>query len=293
MVKNLLILLGLIGFFTLPEVWAGTDTLFIIVNKKNDIKEISEQDLKRIFIKKRKIWAEGSQNEKIIDVVYQPYTRAITEQFSEKVVNLSLANLKKYWIEERYKGGELHPEVLHNTQGVISYIAKNTNAIGYIVSVKDLPDMENVRVIAEVKIQPDVAEKKCRAVLFALQYLDNFKKDLNFHVVGDDDIADSLPSIKDEQFKQFKIKNVTSHEINKLTDKPDVIFIGKNANIPLIIEYAKKNKVLLVTDSTKIFNLGVNLSVEEKDGKISFKWAEKNGFIWNKGMSEAEGKFNE
>lgn len=293
MYKNLIIFFGLIWIFSLLQAWAGTDKLLIIVNKENDIKEISEQDLKRIFIKKRKIWSEGSQKEKVIDVVYQPYNRPITEQFSEKVVNLSLAGLKKYWIEERYKGGELHPAVSHNTQGVISYIAKNANAIGYIVSVKDLPDMEKVRVIAEIKIQSDVAEKKCRAVLFALQYLDDFKKEFNFHVVGDDDIADSLHSIKEEKFKDFKIKNVTSHEINKLTIKPDVIFIGKNANIPLIIEYAKKNKVLLVTDSAKIFNLGANLSVEEREDKISFKWSEQNGFIWGKGILKLEEKFNE
>jgi len=262
---------------------AKTGTISVIVNKDNDVGKLSKIDIKRIFLKKRKAWPKGKLEGSIINVVSQPYSREITGFFSNTVLEMSLNDQKKYWTEQRYKGGELHPEIRHNTQDVIEFIEENKSSVGYVITSENLLKNSNVKVIAEFKVTSSQNEAQVKLIIEALKFIPGLKREISVLVIGDDAISDTFLCFLGEKQNEITIAKVSSPTTLPKV-KPDLLFIGKNSNISSLLHFAAKNNVATVTNSYKIFQHGTNLVVWERDKRISISHKDMNGVKWLKGI---------
>ena len=264
-----------------------TGKIAVIVNKNNTIDSLSQSDIKRIFLKKRKVWHKGNISGSIITVVNQPYTRYITGQFTEKVLEMNINSVKKYWTDQRYKGGELHPEVKHNTQSVINFVEKNKQAVAYTVFAENMLKKAGVKVVATFDIVPPENAKIARAMLESLKFIPGFKKKIKIHVIGDDDISDSFQNYLGEKVNDFEIVSVKSNG-HLGEEKPDILFIGRNSNISSTIRYAAEQKILTMTNSSKIFQQGVNLAITLQNNSLKVEHSNRNDISWDSQIDTLE-----
>lgn len=102
----------------------------IIVNQQNPTTNISKKDLSNIFKQKQKTWANGG----IVEVVNLPKDNPLMEKFAESVLNMSSADLEKYYLKNALSGKGQPPRTAQSTSDVKSIVGANKNAIGLIDS---------------------------------------------------------------------------------------------------------------------------------------------------------------
>ena len=99
----------------------------VIVNPSNG-DALDQNAISRIFLKKAKAFPSGAQA--------VPLTLAegitATDEFNEKVLNKSSAQLTAFWSKLVFTGKGQPPKALASDAEVISAVASDPNAIGYI-----------------------------------------------------------------------------------------------------------------------------------------------------------------
>ena len=113
--------------------------VYVIVNDSNT-SNISENDIRRIFLGKIKTFPDGKSATPIT-----PADNAdISNEFSEKVLNKTSSQLKSYWSKLIFTGKGTPPAVLSSEQEIIESVAAHADQIGY-VSTKP----SGVKIVAE------------------------------------------------------------------------------------------------------------------------------------------------
>lgn len=129
--KNRTLLAMIAGIlFQLVISSAASAELAVIVNKQNPAADISKKSLSNIFKQKQKTWEHGG----IIDVVNLPKDNPVMEKFSESVLEMSSADLEKYYLKNALSGKGQPPKTAQSPGEVKSIVGGNKNAIGLIDS---------------------------------------------------------------------------------------------------------------------------------------------------------------
>ena len=124
--KNLLISALIILFAGATELSA--QSYKVIVNEANATESISKKELSNIFLKKKSKWDDGLSITPV-DLHSRSATRAA---FSLEVHEQSLGSIRSYWQQAAFSGAGTAPLERQNDADVISFVASNPGAIGYI-----------------------------------------------------------------------------------------------------------------------------------------------------------------
>ncbi len=119
----------------------GTRPIAVVVHPDSSVKELSQADLRNIFLGQKKQWSSG---EPIVPLYLVP-TSEVSAAFSQKALGKSLEDLEKYWIDERIRGGAKKPRTVPTSATARKLVGSLPNAIAYV----PLADVDGtVRVLA-------------------------------------------------------------------------------------------------------------------------------------------------
>jgi ABC-type phosphate transport system substrate-binding protein len=135
----LLEVLFLLGFSSISY----GEELVVIVNKSNRIASISMEDVKKIFLGKKKRFDSG---EKIKATDYKK-GKSVRMLFYKKVTNKAVKDIDSYWYRQVFTGKGIPPKAFSSASDVIEYVSGNDNAIGYIKASELSPRIKKVLAI--------------------------------------------------------------------------------------------------------------------------------------------------
>ncbi|BFT29168.1 hypothetical protein D210916BOD24_03440 [Alteromonas sp. D210916BOD_24] len=99
----------------------------VIVHPSNG-DSLDKDSISRLFLNKAKAFPNGSQAEPVALAEGQP----ATDEFNGKVLNKTAAQLTAFWSKLVFTGKGQPPKALGSDAEVISAVASNPNAIGFV-----------------------------------------------------------------------------------------------------------------------------------------------------------------
>lgn len=128
-------------FFSL--FWIFTLTLFgdeylLVVNKNTPIESLNTLQVKSIFLKKQTMLNELL----LVPINLSPFDE-VRLSFETKVLEMSHAKLKSYWVQQHYQG-QRPPINLGSFESVLAFVKKIDGAIGYIPATLFDPSFKQV-----------------------------------------------------------------------------------------------------------------------------------------------------
>lgn len=110
------------------ELRAETRRLAVVTNTSNTHDSLTRSELGRMFMRTRTEWARG---ERCIPID-QSGTSEIRAQFYRIVLDKSVNEMKRYWMQQTMTGDAKPPVSLENSQTVKKYVNKIEGSIAYI-----------------------------------------------------------------------------------------------------------------------------------------------------------------
>lgn len=107
---------------------AETRRLAVVANISNTHDSLTRSELGRMFLRSRTEWARG---ERCIPID-QAGSSEIRAQFYRQVLDKSVYEMKRYWMQETMTGNAKPPVSLDSSQTVKKYINKIEGGIAYI-----------------------------------------------------------------------------------------------------------------------------------------------------------------
>ena len=99
----------------------------VIVGKRSFVTAVSIDDLRELYLRRRRVWANG---ERAIPINL-PADQPLRDRFSRIVLGRATRDLAPYW-NARYFEGITPPTVLPSAAAVRVYVAAEPSAIGYV-----------------------------------------------------------------------------------------------------------------------------------------------------------------
>lgn len=142
----LLLVCGLTG------VWAEEEKparrIAIITHRDNAIGELSKSEIVRMFLKRKTVWENGKR----CFPIDQSGDSAIRRIFTELVMDRTVDEMKRYWMQEMMTGNARPPISLRNSVTAKKYVAKLKGSISYVYEdeVDESVKVIRVRDVAEL-----------------------------------------------------------------------------------------------------------------------------------------------
>jgi ABC-type phosphate transport system substrate-binding protein len=112
----------------------------VVVNASNEVSEMSPDLVARVFLRKTRAWHGGRPAAPVDLSLASPLRLA----FSRKLLSLSAADVRDYWMKQTLSGGDTAPPVRASERDVLDFIKGEPGGIGYVSAGSVLP--------AEVKV---------------------------------------------------------------------------------------------------------------------------------------------
>ena len=88
-----------------PAIASEGENYIVVVHASNDISEISQDLLSRIFLRRVRTWRGGRATAPVDQSLATPLRVA----FSRKVLGLSINDVRDYWMKQTLSGGDVAP----------------------------------------------------------------------------------------------------------------------------------------------------------------------------------------
>lgn len=131
-----LLRVGLGILLAMPCLNAGAD-IAVIINPQNKLAELSNQDLKKIFLGRMLLFPNSSREIHPVDL---PVENPVFQHFYRQVVELEGVDLKRYRAYYLFSGRGRLPAVADSPMAVIETVRQDEGAIGYIDERDVTPD---------------------------------------------------------------------------------------------------------------------------------------------------------
>lgn len=116
--------------FVLPLPAAAESPYEVVVNSANPTASISSERLAGVFLKDVPNWADGQP----AVPVDQSAVATAREAFSQDVFGQSSIVIQSYWTHEMRAGRKSPPPVMKSDQEVLTFVAENPGAVGYVAA---------------------------------------------------------------------------------------------------------------------------------------------------------------
>jgi hypothetical protein len=143
--SRLLVALAIV--VTTANASAGNDTLIdlaVVVNPVVPVSRLSAAELESIFNSSRTSWPDGSS---VGAFSYAPED-ARRRTFDRVVLQMSLEEVGRYWLDQRVRGGPRPPRQVPDPALAVRLVAKLPGSIAYVPENLVNP---NVKVVARIK----------------------------------------------------------------------------------------------------------------------------------------------
>jgi len=140
----------------------GTEPLVIVVNRSNPVDNLSQTDLRKIFLGNRSHWADGRRITLVMRDPGEPERKTLLHD----VCGMSEEQLKNHFLHGLYTGEILvSPKTLSTPAGVRKFIFNVPGAIGYL----RISDLDNsVKAVRVDELSPDDRSYKLRVSTLAV-----------------------------------------------------------------------------------------------------------------------------
>jgi ABC-type phosphate transport system substrate-binding protein len=125
-------MLSVMALLPVPLNAESPDDLVVFVNKKSRVRDLSVEELKQIFLKKKTRWPGGDK----INCINSPEGSAEREAFRKRVLGMSKTEEITYWQNQKIRMQLSPPIEVSNTAKAVFRL---NGAIGYAFR-KDLPE---------------------------------------------------------------------------------------------------------------------------------------------------------
>jgi ABC-type phosphate transport system substrate-binding protein len=138
----LLILNMALSLLSAPQVQAD---LLVIVHKSNPLVSLSENEVRKIFLGRMRLFPRTSKEILSVD---QEASMASQRFFYKTLMNMDTAQLSSYRASYLFSGKGRIPETVDSDLNMLRVISENPAAIGYV----DQLTVEESALLAEVKV---------------------------------------------------------------------------------------------------------------------------------------------
>jgi ABC-type phosphate transport system substrate-binding protein len=128
--------LSLVLFASPRSARAQADTGYVVVvNAANDVTEMSQDLVARMFLRKVRRWRSGQTT----SPVDQSLASSVRVRFSKTVLGMSVGEIRDYWMNQTLSGAEPPPSVRSSDREVLEAVKSEPGAIGYVSAEVRLP----------------------------------------------------------------------------------------------------------------------------------------------------------
>ena len=131
-VRRLLVLLA-VAIATRVE--AQSSNYVVVVHESNPMASISRDELSKVFLKKITVW----RTRQPVLAVDQAEKSSVRAQFTRSVHRREISSVQSYWQQQIFAGRSVPPQVRNSDAEVLSFVAGNPNAVGYVSAAATLP----------------------------------------------------------------------------------------------------------------------------------------------------------
>lgn len=117
------------------RVEAQSNNFVVVVHESNPVTSVRGDELSKMFLKKITVW----RTKQPVVVVEQSETTKIRQQFCRDVHHRDLQSVQGYWQTQIFSGRAVPPQQRASDTEVISFVAGNPNAVGYVSASAQLP----------------------------------------------------------------------------------------------------------------------------------------------------------
>jgi ABC-type phosphate transport system substrate-binding protein len=107
---------------------AQANSFRIVVNAANPVSSLTRTEASRLFLKKVTSWRDG----KPVLVVDQPEVSPCRRSFTKEIHGREVSSVKSYWQQMIFAGRAVPPPEKPSDSDVVSFVATNPSAIGYV-----------------------------------------------------------------------------------------------------------------------------------------------------------------
>jgi len=126
-----------------PAIAQEAEGYVVIVNASNGVRELSQDLVARMFLRKTRSWAGGPAVVPVDHSLVSPLRGA----FSRRVLGLSVGEVRDYWMKQTLSGGELAPTIRSSEREIVEFVKAEQGAIAYVTAGTTLPaDVKAVKV---------------------------------------------------------------------------------------------------------------------------------------------------
>ena len=108
----------------------NTMPFIVVVHESNPTTSMSRDELSRIFLKKITVW----RTKRPVTVVDQRESARVREQFTRTVHRREVSSVASFWQQQIFAGRAVPPAQRVNDADVMSFVANNPDAIGYVTA---------------------------------------------------------------------------------------------------------------------------------------------------------------
>jgi ABC-type phosphate transport system substrate-binding protein len=116
------------------------ESFVVIVHPKNSASKLDKKVVADGFLKKRTRWGD----DKAMQPIDQKKSASVRADFSKRILDRSVASVRTYWNQIVFSGRGVPPPEADSDEAVVTYVANNPGAIGYVGSSTKL---DGVKVI--------------------------------------------------------------------------------------------------------------------------------------------------
>ncbi len=137
-------LLGTIGIWPeSSEAETEAEAIVVIVNKSNPAASLEASELRQIFQTTKTSWSSGGE----ATPFNLPAENGLRQAFDQAVLGLDPQRVARYWQDRKIRGGARAPKLLPSAAAVLTAVAANAGAVGY---VKKSEANQTVKVVAKI-----------------------------------------------------------------------------------------------------------------------------------------------
>jgi ABC-type phosphate transport system substrate-binding protein len=102
------------------------ENILVITNVSNSMEHVTKEELRKIYLKKRRFWKETKLNP-----LNLPPNDQHRQNFEKDILTMSAEKLDTYWMKQHYRGHR-PPYRVESVKSMILFVKKVQGAIGYI-----------------------------------------------------------------------------------------------------------------------------------------------------------------
>jgi ABC-type phosphate transport system substrate-binding protein len=126
-----------------PAIAQEGEGYVVIVNASNGVRELSQDMVARMFLRKTRSWTGGQAVVPVDHSLVSP----VRSTFSRRALGLGVGQVREYWMKQTLSGGELAPTIRSSEREIVEFVKAEQGAIAYVSAAMTLPaDVKAVKV---------------------------------------------------------------------------------------------------------------------------------------------------